>query len=146
MAKIFVSTVVDAPAAKVWEVVRDFNGLPGWIPAVSASEIRDGRPADQLGSVRLLTLGDDAKVVETLLALSDTERSVTYDIVESPLGVESYVATLSVTPVTDGDRSFVQWTADFEPAAGHDAAERVDFIGTNVFQAGFDSLKEKVRR
>jgi Polyketide cyclase / dehydrase and lipid transport len=145
MAKIFVSTVVDAPAEKVWPIIRDFNGLPAWIPAVDASEIRGGRPPDQLGSVRVLTLGDGARVVETLLALSDTERSVTYDIVESPLGVESYLATLSVTPITDGNRSFLQWTAEFEPAAGHDAAERVEFISTNVFQAGFDSLKDKVR-
>lgn len=144
MARIFVSSVVDAPADAVWSAIRDFNGLPSWHPAVASSEIRDGRPSSEVGCVRVLTLGDGGRVVETLLELSDVKRSVTYDILESPLGVEGYVATLSVTPVTDGDRSFVQWTAEFEPAEGQDAAERAEFIGTNVFQAGFDALKAKL--
>lgn len=143
MARIFVSSVVNAPAGEVWAAIRDFNGLPGWHPAVASSEIREGLASDRLGCVRVLTLGDGAKVVETLLELSDVRRSVTYDILESPLGVVGYVATLSVAPVTDGNRSYVQWTADFEPAEGYEAAERVDFIGTNVFQAGLDALKQR---
>jgi hypothetical protein len=57
--------------------------------------------------------------------------------------VSGYVATLSVTPVTDGNRSYIQWTAEFETDPGQDDKERVDFIGTNVFQGGFDSLKER---
>jgi hypothetical protein len=145
VAKVFVSSVVDAPADTVWALIRDFNGLPSWVPAVAASEIEGGKPAGEVGCVRHLTLGDGAKVVETLLELSDARRSVTYNIVEAPLGVEGYVATLSVTPITDGNRSYVQWTAEFEPAAGFDGAERAEFIGTNVFQAGFDALKEKLR-
>lgn len=144
MAKVYVSSVIDAPADRVWSIVRDFNGLPAWIPAVTDSVIRDGKPADQLGCVRELTLGDGARIVETLLELSDARRSMTYDIVESPLGVDEYVATVTVTPITDGGGSFLQWTAEFEPQVGQDGAERADFIGTNVFQAGFDALKEKL--
>jgi hypothetical protein len=146
VARIFISSVVDAPADTVWNAIRDFNGLPSWHPAVAASEIEGGKPASEVGCVRALTLGDGGKVVETLLELSDVKRSVTYNIVESPLGVEGYVATLSVTPVTDGERSYVQWTAEFEPAEGQDGAERVEFIGTNVFQAGLTALGEKVGR
>jgi hypothetical protein len=146
VARIFISSVVEAPADTVWGAIRDFNGLPSWHPAVAASEIQAGKPSSEVGCVRVLTLGDGGKVVETLLELSDAKRSVTYNIVESPLGVEGYVATLSVTPVTDGDRSYVQWTAEFEPAKGQDGAERVEFIGTNVFQAGLTALGEKVGR
>jgi Polyketide cyclase / dehydrase and lipid transport len=143
MAKVFASSVLDAPADEVWAAIRDFNGMPSRHPAIEASEIQDGKPADQVGSVRVLTLGDGAKVVETLLELSDPNRSCTYNILESPLGVSGYVATLSVTPVTDGNRSYIQWTAEFETDPGQDDKERVDFIGTNVFQGGFDSLKER---
>jgi polyketide cyclase/dehydrase/lipid transport protein len=146
VAKIFVSSVVDASADTVWDAIRDFNGLPTWHPAVAESEIKDGLPSSQVGCVRVLTLGDGAKIVETLLELSDAKRSVTYDIVESPLGVNGYLATLGVKPVTDGDRSYVEWTAEFEPQEGHDGAERVEFIGTNVFQAGLTALAEKVGR
>jgi hypothetical protein len=146
VAKVFVSSVIDAPADEVWGAIRDFNGLPTWHPVVAASEIEGGLPSGEVGCVRVLTLGDGAKVVETLLELSDAKRSVTYNIVESPLGVLGYVATLAVTPVTDGDRSYVEWTAEFEPAEGQDAAERVQFIGTNVFQTGLTALGEKVGR
>ena len=147
MARIFVSSIIDAPADTVWGAIRDFNGVPSWHPAVGGQRDRGGRPSSEVACVRARTLGDGAKVVETLLELSDAKRSVTYNIVESPLGVEGYVGTLSVTPVTDGNRSFVQWAAEFEPAEGHDGAERVEFIGTNVFQAGLTAaLAEKVGR
>ena len=39
---------------------------------------------------------------ERLLALSDYDYSCTYAILESPMGVDNYVATLKLTPVTDG--------------------------------------------
>jgi hypothetical protein len=146
VARIFVSSVVDAPADTVWGAIRDFNGVPSWHPAVAASEIDGGRPSSEVGCVRVLTLGDGAKIAETLLELSDAKRSVTYNIIESPLGVEGYEGTLSVTPITDGDRSYVQWTAEFEPAEGQDGTERAEFIGTNVFQAGLTALAEKVGR
>ena len=142
MAKVFRSSVVNAPADAVWDTIRDFNGLPTWLPPVAASEIRGGGPSDQPGCVRVLTLGDGAQVVETLLELSDENRSHTYKIIESPLGVSNYVATLSVTPA-DGNRSNVQWAAEFDADPGQDGEERADFIGTNVFQVGLDALKER---
>jgi hypothetical protein len=143
MAKVSRSSVVNAPADAVWDTIRDFNGLPSWLPPVAASEIRGGGPSDQPGCVRVLTLGDGAQVVETLLELSDENRSCTYNIIESPLGVSGYVATLSVTPDTDANRSNVQWTAEFEPDPGQDGEERADFIGTNVFEVGLNALKER---
>jgi hypothetical protein len=51
-----------------------------------------------------------------------------------------YIATLRLTPITDGDKTFAEWTAEFE-CAPELAADLVSGIGTNVFQAGFDSLK-----
>ena len=53
---------------------------------------------------------------ERLLALSDYDYSCTYEILESPMGVENYVATLKLTPVTDGARCFAEWSAEFDCA------------------------------
>ena len=39
MAEVYVSAVIDAPAAAVWGVVRDFNALPAWTPFVVESRI-----------------------------------------------------------------------------------------------------------
>jgi len=51
-----------------------------------------------------------------------------------------YVATLRLTPVTDGNRTFAEWSAEFD-CAEEAADDLVNGIGTNVFQAGFDALK-----
>ena len=56
------------------------------------------------------------------------------------MGVTNYVATLKLTPVTDGGRCFAEWSAEFDCAEGRDHA-LVDSIGGGVFQAGFDALK-----
>jgi len=64
----------------------------------------------------------------------------TYSILESPMGVENYVATLRLTPVTDGECTFVEWTAEFDCAPDREA-ELIATIGGGVFQGGFDALK-----
>jgi hypothetical protein len=50
------------------------------------------------------------------------------------------MATLRLTPVTDGNRCFAEWSAEFD-CAPEDEAGLVGGIGTNVFQGGFDALK-----
>jgi len=142
MAKVFVSTVIGAPVGQVWPVVRDFNGLPAWTPFAAESRIEMGAPADQIGCVRNFSLKDGARLRERLLALSDYDFSMTYSILESPMGVEDYVATLSLKPVTDGDRTYIEWTAKFRAPAGNDQ-ELITFIGENVFHAALQALKQR---
>jgi hypothetical protein len=58
------------------------------------------------------------------------------------MAVENYVATLRLTPVTDGQRTFLEWTAEFDCAPEREA-ELVSNIATAVFQGGFDALKRQ---
>lgn len=142
MARVYISSVIGAPADRIWQTVRDFNALPDWVPAVRESRIEGGQPSDQVGCVRAFRLEDGGFLRERLLALSDYDYSVTYAILESPMGVENYIATLKLMPVTDGGRTFAEWTAEFDcdPAA---EAELVANIGNGVFQAAFDALKAR---
>src|SRR3546814_2829625 len=91
MAEVYASSVIAAPAGRVWERVRDFNGLPGWHPLIVESRIEAGAPADQVGCVRAFRLKDGGFIREKLLALSDYDFSCSYSILESPMGVENYV-------------------------------------------------------
>ena len=143
MARVYVSTVIAAPVARVWEKVRDFNGLPRWVPAVRDSRIENGEPADKIGCVRDFHLQNGDHLREKLLGLSDYDFFCTYSILESPMPLTDYVATLRLTPVTDGDHTFAEWTAEFDCAEA-DAAGLVDGIGQNVFQAGFNALKRQM--
>ena len=89
--------------------------------------------------------GGSGAIRERLLALSDYDYSCSYEILESPMGVEHYVATLKLTPVTDGERCFAEWSAEFECAPGREHELSVA-IGQGVFQAGFDALKTRSSR
>jgi hypothetical protein len=140
MAKVYTSSVVNAPAAKVWARVRDFNGLPGWHPAIGESRIENGEPADKVGCVRDFNLQNGDRIRERLLGLSDYDMFCTYTILESPMPITGYIATLRLTPVSDGNRTFIEWTSEFE--CDESVADEVTTgIGSNVFQAGFDALK-----
>jgi hypothetical protein len=145
MPRVFVSSVIDAPAARVWERVRDFNGLPRWHPRIRESRIENGEPPDKVGCVRDFNLQNGDRIRERLLGLSDYDMFCTYTILESPMPITGYVATLRLTPVTDGNRTFAEWTAEFECEEAR-ADDLVSGIGTNVFQAGFDALKRHFAR
>ncbi len=145
MAKVFVSTVIDAPVAKVWTVIRDFNGLPSWTPFVAESRIEQNARAEQVGCIRNFRLKDGGRVRERLLALSDYDFSIVYAILESPMAVENYVATLRLFPVTDGDRSYAEWSAEFDCRPDRET-ELVAEIGRSVFLAGLKALQARFAR
>src|SRR3546814_6116791 len=109
--------------------------ISDWSSDVCSSDL-----ADQVGCVRAFRLKDGGFIREKLLALSDYDFSCSYSILESPMGVENYVATLKLTPVTDGDRTFAEWSASFDCAVEREA-ELTASIGGTVFQGGFEALK-----
>jgi hypothetical protein len=145
VAKTYASTVIPAPASAVWAVVRDFNALPAWTPFVAESRIEQNRLSDQVGCIRNFRLKDGSRIREQLLALSDYEMSFDYSILESPMGVENYVATFRLIPITDSGHVFAEWTAEFD-AAPEREGELVRRIGTNVFAAGLAALKARFSR
>ncbi len=139
MIKIHKSSVLDASVNRVWETIRDFNALPSWHPAVKDSRIEDELPNDQVGCIRNFNLYDGGNIREQLLAHSDIQHYTTYSILDSPMPVENYVATIRLTEITDGDRSFIEWSAEFDTDAESDMRE---LVGDGVFQGGFDALKK----
>ena len=142
MIRIYISSVINAPANTVWATIRDFNGLADWHPGVASSTIENGEPSDRIGCVRNFTLNDGGNLRERLLAHSDIERYHTYSILDSPMPVENYIATLRLREITDGHGTFAEWSAEFDTGA---ESEMRDLIGQGVFQGGFDALKEALK-
>ncbi|HTR12598.1 MAG TPA: SRPBCC family protein [Roseiarcus sp.] len=145
MAKTYRSAVIPAPASAVWAVVRDFNALPQWTPFVAESRIEQNRPSDQIGCVRNFRLKDGGRIRERLLALSDYDMSFQYSILESPMGVESYVSDFRLIPVTETDHTFAEWSAEFDAAPDKESG-LAQHIGQNVFAAGLSALKARFSR
>ena len=140
MPDITVSSVIDAPIEKVWARIRDFNGLPSWHPRMVKSEIEDGRAADEIGCVRKFELISGATLREKLTAFSEADHSVSYSILETPQPISNHTATLTLKRVTDGERTYAEWTATFDAPAA-EADKVAEGMGTNVFQGGFNALK-----
>lgn len=140
MTNVFRSSVINGPIDEVWAKIRDFNSLPDWHPLIADSRIEDNEPSDKVGCIRNFNLVGGGNIREQLLALSDVEHLCTYSILTSPLPIENYVAKLRLLPITDGKRTYVEWTATFNSPAEEETA-MIDTVGNGVFQGGLDSLK-----
>ena len=121
MARVYVSTVINARNDRVWARVRDFNGLPNWHPAIAESRIEGGEPSDKIGCVRDFRLRNGDRIREKLLGLSDYEHVLhLFDP-----GIADGRGELCRHAAADaGDRrrqTFVEWTAEFDCAPEREA-------------------------
>ena len=140
MARVYVSSVINARSDRVWARIRDFNGLPGWHPRMVESHIEDGKGAETIGCVRNFQLVSGARLREKLLDFSDQNFLVSYSILETPQPITNHKATLQLRRVTDGNRTYAEWSASFD-AAPEEADKLAEGMGINVFQGGFNALK-----
>jgi NADPH:quinone reductase len=134
------STIIDAPIDQVWAILRDFNGHERWHPAVVESRIEDGRAADEAGCVRRFRLTDGGELREQLLTLSDRDHRFSYCILDAPIPLVDYVANVSLKPVTDGNRTYWEWSSSF--AAPEDRADELaTLVGDGIYEAGFTAIR-----
>ncbi|MFO1215829.1 MAG: SRPBCC family protein [Burkholderiaceae bacterium] len=138
------STVIDAPIERVWAVLRDFNSHDQWHDAVEASRIERHESSDQVGCVRSFSLADGNRIREQLLTLDDREHKSTYCIVEATVPLQRYVATVTLKPVTDGNRTFWHWESTFATPPGREAELR-QMVAGGVYEAGFECLRRHLR-
>jgi NADPH:quinone reductase len=145
MIKVTRSAIIDAPIEAVWAVLRDFNSHWAWHPVVGESQIENGERADRVGCVRNFFLKDGNHIREQLLALSDRDHVSTYCILDATVPLQRYVATVKLSPVTDGDRTFWHWQSTFETPPGQEQT-LAKMVGEGVYEAGFAGLREFLRR
>jgi mxaD protein len=122
-----------------WSIIADYCALEKWHPAIAKCEIVKGS-SNQLGAVRALTLRDGgARVTEELTAYDAKKRTYSYKILEAPLPITSYVATLAVVAGAGGG-SVVEWSSTFQAGPGADDAAARSII-EGIYDAGLASLK-----
>jgi hypothetical protein len=117
MATAYYSTIFQEPAADIWEIVRDFNNYPIWVDGCGDSLIEGGKSGEAVGAIRSV-LYQGRHIRQRLLALSDTDRSQTYEFCDVALPVNGFRATLRISEVVDGNRAFVEWWANFDCGPG----------------------------
>ena len=136
MAKVSMSTQLPVAARTVWDSIGGFNSLARWHPAVARSdEAKKGG-----ATVRTLTLHGGGKIVEQLDSKDEKSRTYSYSILEGPLPVAKYHATIHVAENKDGRSCTVEWSSEFEPS-GAPESDAVKAI-RGVYEAGFENLRK----
>lgn len=142
MARAYYSTVFDASAARLWGMLRDFGNYRLWVDEVEESGVEEGKAGDAVGAVRRVRIGETV-IRQRLLAHSDVERAYSYEFCGAPrFPIRNFTATIRVTPVSDGDRAFVEWWAGFDC----EAAEQAHWEGVlaRSFAGWLGSLRRRV--
>jgi uncharacterized protein YndB with AHSA1/START domain len=144
MARAYASIILKAPVETVWSLVRDFNGLPSWAPAIAKSRIEGGLDADVVGCIRSFHTHDGTHIRELLLSLDDARYTFTYNFEKPAFPVKNYVATLRLYPVTHTEHTFAEWSATFDEAP-EDEGKYERHISNAVFAVNFRSLAKILR-
>lgn len=134
MPKVSISVKLGAPAERVWELIGGFNSLPDWSGATRSSALEQG------GRVRRLHTQDGGVIVEQLETFNESERYYSYSIVEAPLPVTNYHATLKVIPVFGQQQCIVEWSSSFYTAP--ELEDELSAAFSQLYQGGLDSLRK----
>jgi len=148
--RVVESVEVKAPLERVWGTVKDFDGLNKWHPGFASDELVSGANG-KAGAVRKLTIKDGPVVSERLLAFDEVHHSYRYRIVESPLPISHYSATISVRP-GHGGMTRVTWSGSFKrknasdnPPQAESDAGAIKLI-KGVYRGGLDNLKKMLEQ
>lgn len=144
MPQVQYSKVIDAPAAQVWALVRDFGALDKWFPFVEKCRLKDGARPDQVGAVRVNTVAEGALIEETLVELSDRDRRIVYAVTKGDVPTLDFSATLTIHEVLADGRAYADWTARFDVAG--DPAPVVHWVRHDIFQVCLDELERVVQQ
>ncbi len=108
MADVRIEDEIAGGVDAVWAKIADFGGIEEWAPRLEKCELE----GEGVGSVRRISMGG-MQIGERLEKLDEAGRSLTYSIVEGPMPVENYLATITVSDIGSG-RSHIVWTCSFD--------------------------------
>jgi len=158
--KMTASIAIDAPAAKVWEVIKNYDDM-SWHPSIKSVK---GDGSNKKGAVRTLTLTNGGTITEELKSHDDKKMSYKYKITDMSstgtikhagqdeeipvLPVGNYAAEISVED--KGGKAEVEWVATYYRAYVNNNPpaelneEAADKAVTDVLTTGLQALDKKV--
>lgn len=135
------SIEIKASIWKVWDAVKDFDGLNNWHPMFSSDVIKSGG-TNEVGTVRTMTVKDGPSFDEELLSFDALDKKFSYRLIDPvPLPVSNYVATFQVV---EGRRGYtlIQWNSAYRNSSdGKMKDEEVIGFIDNAFRVGLENLK-----
>lgn len=138
--KALIARKLPVEATTAWNALRDFGGLDLWFPAIEACTVE----GSGIGARRELDLvGEGGRMVDYMRSLDEGHRRLSYERVESPFPVDSYLGTVEVFESFDR-LGVVVWTVDFESSPADQ--EPLCSILEDAIGAGVSGLGEFLRK
>jgi mxaD protein len=135
------SIEIRAPAGKVWDAVKDFDGLHRWHPMFSADTIKSGGD-NAVGTIRTMTVKDGPSFDEELLSFDALERKFSYRLIDPvPLPVSDYVGTFQVIESRRGYAAILWNSAYRNNSGGKMKDEEVIAFINGAFRVGLENVK-----
>lgn len=150
-ARSYRSTILNHSADTVWAMIRDFNSYPAYVDGVTESILEDDKAGDEVGAVRCF-IYNGARLRQTLTGHSDAERWFTHAGCEplvwpgsGEVGPVTYENAIHVIPLSDGDRTFVEWWLDYTAETPEDLHEWKKYFDDSL-PGWFASLRDHLAR
>jgi hypothetical protein len=118
---------------EVWKLVGDFRGF------VEAMGVPVAVSGEGIGATRSIPLGP-TPTVERLEELDNDAKRLVYSIVEGPIPVTGYLATMQLSELDNG-RTRLEWSCTFEPA-GMSEADAVELVA-GIYKGGIAGLQAR---
>jgi hypothetical protein len=136
MTSVTVTDTIDAPVDKVWKLVSDFGGIDKFMRGIDECRLE----GSGLGSDRHISTGGGT-IVERLTWFDPDAHALSYTILSGPLPVQRYLSTLRLS--SEGQRTGIEWTGHFEPAAGTSEDEARKLV-ESIYTGGIKGYKAAV--
>ncbi|RII20952.1 Polyketide cyclase / dehydrase and lipid transport [Streptomyces sp. YIM 130001] len=118
------STVIDADPDTVWAVVRDALKVVSIVSGEGAKKVgwAEGGAPEKVPARYDFTLAfNDGLVQQEVAGRNEVDRAQTYRAVAPATGVDAYLATIQVRPITnDPSRCFFDWSRELTIAEDAD--------------------------
>ena len=118
---------------EVWKLVGDFKGF------VEAMGVPVEVSGDGVGATRSIPLGGPP-TVERLEELDNDAKRLVYSMIEGPLPVKDYLASMQLTAI-DSNRTRLEWSSTFEPT-GMTEADAIDTV-RGIYRGGIAWLQAR---
>ena len=128
-------TTLEAPAREVWKTIRDFGRVGEYVTTITETTTK----GSGIGALRTLTLRNDIQVVERLESLDDQKKTLSYSVLETPLAMKGYVATMKLEDLGEGQCELT-WESTFQAEPTEEA--RIKKVIERLYSLGFEGLKK----
>ncbi|XP_047973830.1 lachrymatory-factor synthase-like [Salvia hispanica] len=116
-------------ASEVWPLLEDFCTLHKWLPTIDTCF----KVVDEDGLVRHCA-SEAQWCRERLTGMDPAEMWLSYEVVDSNMGLNNYKSTMKVVPIDGGDGlgCQIEWSFETDPVQGLSCEDLAKYVGIGL--------------